>query len=340
MMTLQEVLDQLTAHSKSLHEIGVMANELSIGVDGRLVVHGDALCLGPEARAALARFVRIPATGFDALDEEERSFLFNRRFPRLVPSSERLMIRAKDKTATAVVSADALRPSSAEVLNVVLEESPGDMASHRADWRVDRFKLNGHLELSLTSARLAIEPRVGDIVQAGVRIEHSETQRSATVLATALYRLVCSNGAIVEACRASRTVDFKGAERPDTRSAALAAIRSRAKEVWRNAKENLKALKSAAETPIENPRQALVSLGQELRLGTPLRDALLDAFAEDPGDTLYDIYNAMTRVATHSDALKNQSGLQHRLMAASGRLVDPHARRCTSCGRLFRGERL
>ncbi len=104
--------------------------------------------------------------------------------------------------------------------------------------------------------------------------------------------------------------------------------------MWEGLTDNLDALKAAAETSVQDPRHALAHLGRRLGLRPQLRDALLDAFAHEPGNSQFDVFNAVSRLASHSELVVADRDFQRRLMAASGRLVSQDVRHCSACGQI------
>lgn len=340
MNTLEDVRKTLVTHSERLDEITVAPSHLGVSASGEVLAGEATLKATPAANADLARLAHIPTPFFPELDGEERVFLFNRRFSRLFPQARPLAVRVSGDEAIAVLEADERRPTSREVLDTVLETAPARVRTEPRKWEVDDFRLNGCLSLRMTYAELVAEPRVGDIVRGGIDIQHSEHPGGRTTISMALYRLICQNGATVTACARTHEVDLGLAPggQPDSRERALAEIRYQAQEIWEGIEGKLESLRTAAETPVHNPRRSLVRLGRQLGLRRQLQDALLDAFAHEQGDTEYDLANALSRLATHSEPVLEDRGLQRRLMAASGRLVDQHWRHCSTCGQMVPDE--
>ena len=96
---------------------------------------------------------------------------------------------------------DLFRLSGADALSAITDGVGHDSATlevHAANFIDEGFAVE------LLSPKFSEEVRPGDLIRAGLRVEHSFLGHQATVITTFVYRLVCKNGLIHRDCQNQR----------------------------------------------------------------------------------------------------------------------------------------
>jgi hypothetical protein len=220
--------------------------------------------------------------------------------------------------------------NNAEVLTAVAE-SLGKGADGLTVSRIDHT--DARLELDLVSEAKALEIRRGDVVKAGLHIQHSRFGGPATQIQAYVYRLVCENGMTRRECVSAegivRTRKLP-AGHPRAKELLLDQIRRLTARTWEKLEQQLTELRATSERRADVP-QLLRQWLQRARISTRITDAgnaeptrtvmdrLLRAWrAEDAEDTYYGAVNALTWVGSHDREL---SPRQRRVLSSLGGLL-------------------
>jgi ribosomal protein L17 len=195
--------------------------------------------------------------------------------------------------------------------------------------RIDHHA-DSRLELDLVSPAKALEIRRGDVVKAGLHIEHSRYGDHATQVHAFIYRLICANGMTRRECVSAegivRTRKLP-ADHPRAKELLLDQVRRLTARTWEKLESQLTELRSTSERRAsvqELLRQWLQRARISTRVtgATPPRtvmDRLLTAWrAEGAEDTTYAAVNALTSVGSHDTELTSR---QRRLLSSLGGLL-------------------
>lgn len=181
------------------------------------------------------------------------------------------------------------------------------------------------LYLKILNKRLEMEVRKGDIVQAGVMISNSEVGLGAVSVQPLVYRLVCTNGLIINdfgerrnhvGCQAKMAEDFtlysdETIEEEDKafmlklRDTTMAAIEeSRFAQV-------VDKLKEAAGIPIKGNVQEVVELtGREFGITQDEQNGIFKYLVEGGDLSLYGLTNAVTRASQDVESYDRATTLE------------------------------
>lgn len=155
------------------------------------------------------------------------------------------------------------------------------------------------LYLKILNKRLEMEVRKGDIVQAGVMISNSEVGLGAVSVQPLVYRLVCTNGLIINDFGERRNHVGRQAKMAEDkafmlklRDTTMAAIEeSRFAQV-------VDKLKEAAGIPIKGNVQEVVELtGREFGITQDEQNGIFKYLVEGGDLSLYGLTNAVTRAS-------------------------------------------
>lgn len=341
MQTLTDVRQRLAERQAGRSMLEVPVNSLSLDESGRLRVSGGTFILSDEARVTLAVRASIPPSFLNKCPTDVQAYLFNRLYPQALgdrgSDDATGLILENDAVVVGIVDPKLSCLSGAEVLEAVLDAKPEAVSEEELE--VTQFELNGVLRLSVVSHVLQTEPRVGDLVRAGVDVWHSDTGLSATQVESYMLRLACLNGLMVKVCAhgdgcGSRIRRAAAHNRRQT----LRRVEEVARKAWRELDAKLAAMRILASERVDNPADLIQAIAEKLRFPESLVSRILEALDADemgPSGSLWDLVNAFSRVGTHDERL---SSATHRfLQELSGHLIQERLERCPSCGRVQRG---
>jgi hypothetical protein len=167
-------------------------------------------------------------------------------------------------------------------------------------------------------------PEVGDLTQAGVKLQHSDVGSFTTSLNAFLLRLICLNG-LSRASSVARG-NFSSEDEYD----AGAMVHDWASELYMELDEHLHCFEKLAEIPIPAPYQAIEQLGERHSLSEECTEMVLDAYSleSELPHTMYRLTNALTYVSSHAefDSQTQPKKLQNiaDFLVGSGEDICPH----------------
>lgn len=162
--------------------------------------------------------------------------------------------------------------------------------------------------------RFNLEPRKGDLLQAGVHITNSEVGSRAWAVNAFVYRLLCTNGMVgrevVQSYRFRHVGD--STKLLDNVAGALRAVRTGSVEL-------MERYGRAAETGItdEQVKAVMDRLQEEQKVTKPTREQIAAIFSHYEDKTLYGLVNAVTETArdlSSTEARYNLEGVANRLL--------------------------
>jgi len=345
MTDIASVRSRLEDLKRSVEPVRVPSTAIRLNPEGQLELGGRHLKLAKEARDKIVGLAGIPHYFYDKCPTDLGANVFNRLFSQKqsseeVPQGFDIMILNGD-TIAAICESRLRALPAIDVLNVVLEAAPENLAQNENALQVHHFGLNGHVQLSLLSPDAKAEPRPQDIVQAGVDIYHSTWGDFATQVNTFLLRLICSNGALIRVCEHEHGVRIRRDEFVD-RNKMLGRVRRVAELAWFDFDKKLDVLKHLATEPVEDLNAVIEKIARDssLSLGRAQTAAIVQAMNEDEfgnDGTVLDVWNAFTRLATH--ATDRPLPWRRRLMFASGGLLKRRYEKCKVCNSVYREPR-
>lgn len=172
--------------------------------------------------------------------------------------------------------------------------------------------------------------REGDILNAGVQIQNSLTGRHPLEVVGYINRLVCSNGLV-----APKTV-VRWSRRGNNVSEVRDWVRAAVGDAYSKVDEEFVRIKGLQGMSIKGvSAEVLNTLFKTYGISAKLGQEIMSKLIEDGGSTLYDVLNAITFVASHSDSVQDVYA-SRRLMAVGGDLAE-NKRLCDKCHSLISG---
>ena len=171
----------------------------------------------------------------------------------------------------------------------------------------------------------AFEPVNNDTLFGGIRITNSIMGKDTVRISPYVFRQCCSNGAIAE-----RELGHYTRKKHDSLEDWVAEIIGSAESAL---DLEFECIKHLTEISVKGHVAEVVhGLGKELSLPGKLVEQVRDAAFSQNAESMYDIYNAFSRVATHGEDLTFSS--IHRLQRAAGWVTKKH-KLCKTCHRVL-----
>lgn len=171
---------------------------------------------------------------------------------------------------------------------------------------------------------------VGDVVRVGITVENSYALIHPLTIATYIYRLSCSNGAVStdNVFRFARRGGGDGDEHYQWVFDAIKDAHSMAElEIARL--QTMKYIKFNAHLS-----DSLASIFTELGVPLKIREQVTNEVIDTRVENLYQLYDIITRVASNDEEVLEDPIMSHRLMRIGGRLAS-HPEFCSECHRLL-----
>lgn len=208
-LSLEEMASEITRQSRLKEDYLVDTRSLQMQThSGQVYLHMfdgkdepvEPMQINPIAHRQLGSHLNIPAPYYDRMLKEKPDLLSANVNAWFQHSPSRRMLRTMGGTARAFLSNRYRRIDNLEIAQAVLPII-GQMEGARFE---SCQVTDSHMYLKVVNTRLEAEVVPGDIVQAGVIISNSETGMGAVSIQPLVYRLVCSNGMVVNDAQTRR----------------------------------------------------------------------------------------------------------------------------------------
>lgn len=332
-MNFADALTAIRAEDARLEEHGVAVNHLIIepGVlragerEFRLTTKGlERLC------DRFGHRPKVPSSYLASLPDGLQTDLLRLHLGEGIEGGESVSLFARGSDLIGIGRADLARLTGADVLESTFE----GLGGREEDLEVIRLSIaDESLRFDLVTHRATTEVRAGDVLQAGIHVNHSLTGDWATRVEGYMHRLLCSNGATHRECLgARRNLRTRRMPASDRRARARQRdqVRRLAADGLERVSRRLESLKRLTAEPADFEHLATNWLRRS-RLSTErLLPLLRQAHAEEGGEeTAYGVMNAFTRVATHHTELS--PNIRDVLARMGGMLALGHSRLCPRC---------
>ncbi|WP_240421611.1 DUF932 domain-containing protein [Paenibacillus periandrae] len=270
-------------------------------------VNIDRFSMNDIAHRQVGTHLSIPAKYYDRMLKEYPDLLTTNVNAWFHKQPARRMVRTLDGNARAFLSDRYRRIDNFEIASAVLP-----VIGEMRDARVESSELtDSRMYLKIVNPRLETEVRKGDIVQAGILISNSEVGHGAVSVQPLVFRLVCSNGMIVNDLGQRRyhvgrqnTGDEYELFRDETLQADDKAFMMKIQDTVRAAVDEAKfhkvvdKMREATEAPITGKIQDVVELSaKKWNLNQGESESVLQHLIKGSDLSLFGLSNAMTRAA-------------------------------------------
>lgn len=209
--TIAEMSREILRQSQAKEDYLINTSHLQMGAwdndpllrvldeDGNDLV--EPLMIQQTAHQQLGTYLNIPRKYYERMQSEDPELLAYNVNHWLHKNPEQRMIRTIDGRARAFLSNRYRRIDNLDIARVTLP-----IIGEMQDARYESCQLtDDFMYIKVVNPRLTAEVVPGDIVQSGVVISNSETGLGAVSVQPLIYRLVCSNGMVVNAAGTRRT---------------------------------------------------------------------------------------------------------------------------------------
>lgn len=161
----------------------------------------EPLMIRQTAHQQLGTYLNIPRKYYERMQSEDPDLLAYNVNSWLHKNPEQRMIRTIDGQARAFLSNRYRRIDNLDIAQMTIP-----IIGEIQDARYESCQItDDFMYIKVVNPRLTAEVVPGDIVQSGVVISNSETGLGAVSIQPLVYRLVCSNGMVVNAAGTRRT---------------------------------------------------------------------------------------------------------------------------------------
>ena len=329
---LQEVLVELDRQNKAKQDFISPAQGMRLREDGRTFEINHLTTNQQEVFGTTSLFHRqvasalgIPAKYYDLMQAQKPELLAQNVNTWFVDKPSSYMVRSMDygsgQVARALLSERYRRIDNMEIATAVLPLFAGNDQYEVMSCEVTENRLY----LKVVNHCLEMEVSKGDIVQAGVMISNSEVGLGAVSIQPLVYRLVCTNGMVVNDMgerrhhvgRQAKAVEDSFALYSDEtmeaedkafllklRDTTMAAIESRFAQV-------VGRLQDAMSVPISGKVQDVVQLtAQTYGINSDEQEGILKYLIAGGDLSMYGLSNAVTRVSQDVESYDRATTLE------------------------------
>ena len=323
-------VDCFETHLRELQYVG--DHSLKIGMNTHDLV--------PEAWWTFCQYLDLPA---DLLPQLEKS-LGNLVLKCVKAAGRRGKGASKDVRLTcdedgrvlALTPSTLVCLSNDEVAQLIEQTIPADIMSETLCARL--ILAPTAFELDLYTQHSPAEPRPGDVLYGGVSIRHSQAGWFPTVVLGYIHRLVCTNGMTQRVCLAGKLARTRRANAEDKKGRVLKAMRDQIAGAFAQLQQRLEGIERLTEQRL-NVNELPEPLRRRWSINRSVATEIAAALRNDElGRTYteYDLVNALSRVATHSQQLAPR--YRRHLALAAGMFAQRHIHQCPQCGTWLSGE--
>src|ERR1700722_5569712 len=236
--TLEDIREELTKREKDLIWIPFPLSQVRVERD-HIIVGDTKLRLRSEGLRRLCKSFQAPINYLTSMPPRLRARVLQHHFRsgRLADSKltdKKSCIVSRGDRFVALGRTDLFPLDNAPVIQAICDGIGAD--AQTLEITVSRLQ-DGAVSLDIVSPKFAKEVRLGDVVRAGLHIEHSQLDGYATQVMAFVHRLICSNGLIQRQClgetaRSTPRTRRLPSDHPEARQMQMAQIRKLVAETW------------------------------------------------------------------------------------------------------------
>ena len=205
-LSLQEIAAEITRQSQQkadylvdtrLLQMEPFGNNVYLQLEGNEI---EPLEINQIAHRQLGAHLKIPVDYYDRMLSQYPDLLAQNVNTWLQREPSTRMVRTLGGTARAFLSNRYRRIDNIEIAKIVLPIIGQMNGAHFESCQIT----DSRMYLKVVNTRLEAEVVPGDIVQAGIIISNSEVGQGSVSIQPLVYRLVCSNGMVVNDAKARK----------------------------------------------------------------------------------------------------------------------------------------
>ena len=308
-VTLQQMLTEVKRQSESKEDYLIAPNRLrmeSYGKEMFLHLSDDSgteliepMTITGIAHRQIGTHLRIPAAYYDRMREERPDLLAYNANTWFKQESSQRMLRTLDGSARAYLSNRYRRIDNIDIAGVTLPILGG-----LPDIRFESCQITeSRMYIKAVNPRLQAEVSPGDIVQAGIIISNSEVGLGSVSIQPLIYRLVCSNGMVVNEAAARRNHVGRVTDSEENFSVYSQATLDAEDKAF------VMKIQDTVRAAVEEARFSQV-VGKEFHITDSESTGVLQRLIESNDLTLYGLSNAVTRHSQDVESYDRASELE------------------------------
>jgi len=295
--------------------------QLTLNGEGQNIILG----VNEVAHEQIGSHTGIPARYYDKMARENPELLATNVNSWFQKDPDVRMVRTLDGTARAFLSDRYRRIDNFDVAETVLP-----VIADMEDARVESCEVtDNRMYIKVVNPRLQADVSVGDIVQSGILITNSEVGRGCLNVQPLIYRLVCSNGMVVNDGQRMRKyhvgrtgmygmADDYSLFSDETLMADDRALMLKVRDVVRAAVDEVrfrkvvKMMQDAKEAKMttNNIPKMVELVGSDFKLGKGEQEGIINHLIRDGEFSLYGLSNAVTRTAQDVESYDRSTDME------------------------------
>lgn len=315
-MKLQTLLEELEGQKSRKWDEKAPAERLEMVLSGgrpRLVVNGkkEPLLITAPCQDQIAERLEIPVKYYRKMAEETPNLLTENVNTWLRMSDKDLFLRGLGESVRAFLSDRYRVIDHLDILYCALNE----LQAHKAE--IEECHLSEtEMNVKVKSGQLSDFVRHrNDQIVGGFLIVNSETGHKALRLEPRIFRVLCSNGMIMENMK-TRQVHLGNGD-DDFDEVVYLSLRRSITELFGRFGEIVQSLRESTEIKVRTPRNVIANLVEHYRLSEDQKENILMAFGAEPESDQYGIANAVTQAAQRENSWEKSVELER----IGGRLI-------------------
>lgn len=270
-----------------LLEMVIPEDQVKFKIDGE----ADPFSITKPCHVQIAERLKIPVKYYCKMEKEAPALLAENVNTWLRDQPKDVFIRGLGESVRAFLSEKYRVIDHLDVLYCALNE----LQAHE-DEVEDCYLSETELNLKVKSGRLKDFVRhKDDLIIGGLLLANSETGHRALRIESRTFRVLCSNGMVIEDL-VSRQIHLGNGNNGFDEEVYL-SIRRSIRELFGRFGEIVLSLREATEIKVANPRKVINNLVEHYRLSEEQKANILMAFGAEPEADKYGIANAVTRAA-------------------------------------------
>ena len=340
-LTLGEVRKQIRRGESEWHRVAAPLSSLRVEGD-RIIAGEQEFRLTEPGLVSMCGEINAPPRYINSLNADLRSLNLEYGLKTAGQRKRGLrdqnsLILVRDGEFRGLGRSDLHTLPGAEVISAVQD----GLGSGLDGFRVENFTLcEESFALDVVSERMTAEVRAGDILQAGIHLEHALVGETATIVTAYVLRLVCKNGLTHRECIGSRKTKRTRRLSSDRENAAElqhAQIKGLVEQTCQRLEGNLQAIRNLRDDRFHAVPDVDRTFEQFLRRGRMYSQNLMQllrrAWAEDLGGnrelTHFGVLNALTWLATHCRGVSDRQ--RTALSGLAGIFANQRVHICPAC---------
>jgi hypothetical protein len=337
---LEEIEQELTSQAGQFKTRPYPVEDIRFQLD-RVVLGHDCFALTEQGAQNLCKLIRAPWPYVKTLGPVMLAALLNHHFQQKDYKPARLN---NDNTLVAFRGGEFVTLIRAELPSLAAHQVVAavrkGIGAASASVYVPRFTVDDDsFCMEAVSDAVTTEVRVGDILHAGLRVQHSTRAAFATRIEPYILRLACLNGLTrVECVRRDSARSTPRMRRLDERHGNSLERQSdqiirHTQHAWQLMAPKLDTVRALSEREFD--WNHLDGFSAQARFSTPLRERLRAAWEiEGSESTAFGALNALTRLATHDAELSPRQ--RFHVERVAGMFAGHQSRVCPHCLSILR----